>query len=183
MKQLITFLIILLSAIYSHAQNWQWGLGIQSNPQIVSGVFLELEHQKIHNDHFTSLTQMSLQFRVQTELHKAAGLELSRGYRLQIGKGFYTEQYCGVGAMLSFYSQRYWYENDWHNVVYTGSNARTFDITPFLSVGVGKQFGGENGQLNSLWTRPKVFWQLPTNNPSNPYFTLQIGYSRKLGTK
>lgn len=181
MKKLIILILLLSFSSYGFSQTWRLGVGMQTHPMLFSGAFAEIEHSKSHNPSFNTVSRLTLGYRIQSEEHQAATLGVHRGFQLQIGKGFYTEQIVGLGIMYSFYSTRYWHENSWYNLIYTGSNARTLDVIPSVSLGLGYQFGEASDQLNQVWIRPKVFWQIPSNNPSNPYFTLQMGYSRSIG--
>ena len=180
MKKLIIFTFILSSANFCLGQTWKLGVGLQTHPETFSGVFTEIEHSNVHNPNFNTVSRLALGYRIQSEQHKAATLEVHRGFQVHFGKRFYAEQIVGLGIMYSFYSERYWYENNWYNLIYTGSKARTFDVMPSVSVGLGYRFGEETLQNNHVWIRPKVFWQLPSNNPSNPNFTMQVGYSRSI---
>lgn len=180
MKNLTIILILLLSAKITSGQAWKAGAGIQTHSQPFAGAFLELEYNASQNSSFGVISRLSLGYRNQTEKHNAFTAELTRGFRLNVGGSFYVEQNLGVGVMHSYYKDRYWHENDWHNLFATGAKGRTFDIAPSVSLGIGREFGGVDGKTNNLWVRPKVFWQLPSNNPSNPNFTLQFGYSRNL---
>lgn len=176
-----TFIILLLSFTkLAVSQTWKAGIGVQTLSQPLAGIFIEADHNKTQSNKFETLTRLSIGYRNQTSAHKSLNVEVHRGYRLKIGGSYYVEQTLGFGAMYSFYSDQYWYEDEWYNLIYTGNNSRTLDVTPSASVGLGRYFGGNQGNLNHVWIRPKAFLQLPANNPSNVNFTLQIGYSRSL---
>ncbi|MFY0644325.1 MAG: hypothetical protein JXR19_07645 [Bacteroidia bacterium] len=180
MKKTTLIIVLLASVNLAMSQTWKAGLGIQTFSQPFAGVFIEADYNQAENNKFETITRFSLGFRSQTIEHKSVNLEIHRGYRLRFRNSFYVEQTVGLGVMQSFYSESYWYKNDWHNLIYVGKSGRTLDVMPSVSIGLGHYFGGENGDHNHVWIRPKAFFQLPNNNPSNVNFTLQFGYSISL---
>jgi len=180
MKKLTLITILSAIATLGFGQTWKLGMGVQTFTRPLSGILIEADHNQVQNERFETITRLSLGYRKQTLEHSSIGIELSRGFRLKINSNLYVEQAVGLGTMHSFYTDHYWYTSEWYNLIYTGKKGRTFDVVPSAAIGVGYHFGGEMANANHLWVRPKVFLQLPSNNPSNPYFTLQIGYSRSL---
>lgn len=180
MKRITLFILLVNSMITGRCQSWQLGVGVQTFSQPFSGMVAELEHAKLQNPSFATLSRIDLGYRIQTAQHQAATLELHRGFQYHLNKSLFVEQTFGLGIMYSFYQSAYWYKNDWYQLIYTGKNARTVDVIPSVTLGIVHPFGGEEHTLNSVWIRPKIFWQLPSNNPANPNFTAQIGFSRRL---
>ena len=182
MKKIKILLIILSITHLGYGQTWKAGIGLQSLAQPFAGGLFELDYNVSQNATFETLSRLSLGYRINSPKHESVGLELYRGYRIKFNKSFYMEQTLGLGAVYSIYEDKYWYKNNWDNLIGTGPKGRTIDIRPSITLGLGYHYGGSEGTLNHLWIRPKVFWQLPTNNPANPDFTLLIGFSRSLKT-
>jgi hypothetical protein len=105
--------------------------------------------------------------------------DLHRGYRYSFKKKWFVEQAFGLGMMVSFYSDVPVYEAENGNAGYF-PNGRGMDLMPSVSFGAGYKIGGKNGYHSHVWIRPKVYWQIPFNHPSQPNFGLQVGYTRAL---
>jgi len=156
------------------------GIASQANLKTITGFSLEFERLNQLSENFSLASRVGLGFFKPSSGQQSFTFELQRGFKYNLSEQFHIEQFFGLGIMYSRYESKYWYENDWHNLIYTGQNATSFDYIPSIATGLGYCFGKDGSLNNILWVRPKVYWQLTTNLPSQPNFLFQIGYSRKL---
>ena len=71
----------------------------------------------------------------------------------------------------------------------TGSNngnigffpsGKGWDLLPSVTLGAGYNVEWKNGATGKFWCRPKIFWKIPFDNPAQPKFALQLGYSHRI---
>ena len=125
---------------------------------------------------------MNLGFYKHARSHSALFTEVLYGNRRYFKSGIFLEHALGLGIMFSFYPEEVWHVDELGSITRV-SNSANPDFSPSVTLGVGYNFGKEQGIDQLLWLRPRISWQLPYNNISHPHLALQIGYSQTIQSK
>ena len=146
------------------------------------GFLMELEFEKIHSEHFSIPIQLHAGFYNEREGNNVLFTDIHRGFRKSFSNGLFLEQSFGMGLMLSFFKDSPYHEAENGNAGYY-PKGRGVDILPSVTVGAGYNLPWENGSMGKIWCKPKIYWQMPFDKPSQPKFALQIGYSHTISSK
>ena len=178
MKKLVILSAIILGIFTDgYAQrNFSLGGAYLGSSLTSPGFLMELEYEKAHSEQFSIPVQLHAGFYNDREDNNVLFTDIHRGFRKTFNNGLFVEQSFGVGVMLSFYKDKPYYEAENGNAGYF-PNGRGVDILPSITIGAGYNLPGKNGSKGRIWCRPKIYWQMPFDQPSQPKFALQIGYS------
>lgn len=160
-------------------RNFSLGGGYMTSSLTAPGFLLEAEFDKVHSERFSLPLQIHAGFYSDREGNNIMFTDLHRGYRLTFQNGIFLEQAFGVGMMLSFYEEYPYYESENGNAGMF-PNGRGWDILPSITFGAGYKVAWRNGATGNLWCKPKIYWKMPFDKPSQPKFALQIGYSHTI---
>jgi hypothetical protein len=178
MKKLVILSAIILGIFTEgYAQkNFSLGGAYFGSSLKSSGFLLELEYEKAHSEQFSIPVQLHSGFHTDREGNSVLFTDLHRGYRLTFQNGLFVEQSFGIGIMFSFYKDYPYYESKNGNAgMYP--NGKGWDILPSVTFGAGCNVAWKNGAAGRVWCRPKIYWKIPFDKPSQPKFALQLGYS------
>ena len=152
------------------------GGGYMGSSLTSHGFIFEAEFNKVHSEQFSIPMQLHTGFHIDREGNNVLFSDLHRGYRFTFQNGLYVEQSFGLGIMLSFYKEYPYYESENGNAgMYP--NGRGRDILPSVTFGTGYNVIWKNGTSGRVWCKPKIYWKIPFDKPSQPKFALQLGYS------
>ena len=157
-------------------RNFSLGGGYMGSSLTAPGFLLEAEFDKVHSEKFSIPLRLNSGFYADREGNNVLFTDLHRGYRLIFQNGLFVEQSFGAGVMLSFYEGDSYYESENGNAgIYP--NGRGWDLLPSVTFGAGYNVEWKNGAAGRIWCRPKVYWKITFDKPSQPKFALQLGYS------
>jgi len=178
MKKLaIIFTMILGIFAEGNAQrNFSLGGGYMGSSLNAPGFLFEVEFDKVHSEQFSIPLQLHLGLYTDKEGNNVMFTDLHRGYRLTFQNGLFVEQSFGIGVMLTSYKEYPYYNAENGNIGFF-PNGRGWDLLPSVTLGAGYNVAWKNGGAGRIWCRPKVFWKIPFDNPAQPKFALQLGYS------
>ena len=178
MKKLAIISVMFLCIITNvNAQrNFSLGGGYLGTSLTTAGFLLEAEIDKVYSERFSRPLQLYTGFYNDKEGNNVLFTDLHRGYRLTFQNGLYLEQSFGIGVMLSFYQEYPYYESENGNIGIF-PNGRGWDLVPSITLGAGYTIPWKNGASGRLWCKPKIYWKITFDQPSQPKFALQLGYS------
>jgi|GEM_PF-2541787 hypothetical protein len=178
MKKLIIISVLFLG-IFADGNtqiNFSMGGGYFASSITTTGFLLEVELEKVYSEKFSIPMQLHAGVYIDKEGNNVLFADLHRGYRLTFQNGLFIEQSFGMGAMLSFYKEYPYYEAENGNAGFFPSG-RGWDLLPSVTLGAGYKIPWNNGASGRIWCRPKIYWKMSFDKPSQPKFALQLGYS------
>lgn len=178
MKKLIIITAIFLGIIANVQSQriFSLGGGYLTSSISTPGFLLEAEFEKVYSEKFSIPNQLHTGFYADREGNNVLFADLHRGYRLTFQNGLYLEQSFGIGMMLSFFKDYPYYESENGNAGFFPSG-RGWDVIPSVTLGAGYNVAWKNGATGRFWCRPKTYWKITFDQPSQPKFALQLGYS------
>ncbi|MFC2090360.1 hypothetical protein ACFLT1_06245 [Bacteroidota bacterium] len=181
MKKLaIIFAMTLGIFAHGNAQtNVSLGGGISGSSLSSAGFLFEAEFDKVYSEEFSRPLQLHTGFYNDKEGNNVLFTDLHRGYRLTFQNGLFLEQSFGIGVMLTSYKEHPYYNAENGNIGFFPSG-KGWDLVPSVTLGAGYNIDWKNGAKGSIWCKPKIFWKIPFDNPAQPKFALQLGYSHKI---
>ena len=181
MKKLIIISALFLGIfVHGNAQrNVSIGGGISGSSLTSAGFLFEVEFNKIYSENFSRPRQVHAGLYIDKEGNNVLFTDYHKGYRLTFQNGLFIEQSFGIGVMLTSYKEYPYYNADNGNIGFFPSG-KGFDVLPSVMFGAGYNVEWKNGSAGTIWCKPKVFWKLPFDNPAQPKFALQLGYSHTI---
>lgn len=180
MKKLIT-VGLLLAAIPSLAQTFQnVGAGYFGHIITHPGFVLEYEIEHRPHEKLAIPLRFDMGFYRHQRNHKGLFLDANIGFRRYFGSGVIVEQSVGLGILKTYLDGDAYYTVDEQGNVSTTSPGNPLNFAPSFTLGLGYNFSKGRDQLNYLWVRPKLFWQVPVKTTAAIHPALQIGFTHTL---
>lgn len=174
-------LLFLLSYSSVQAQkSLNLGLGYFGETATHPGLVAHLEVEKSQSKKVSTLFRADLGAYVHPRNHTGVFADVHAGLRRYRSSGIFTEQYLGLGTMLSFLNGDGVFQRDENGNIRRVSSFANLDIMPSVTLGIGYNFNQDSDGANLIYFRPKVFWQLPFNNLALPHFALQVGFIHRI---
>ncbi len=179
---LCTFgLLLLLSATNLTAQKaLNLGLGYFGETATHPGLVAHLELEKPQSKKVSTIFRGDIGAYVHARNHTGVFMDVHTGLRRYHASGIFTEQYLGLGTLLSFYNGDGVFQRDENGNIRRASAFANLDIMPSVTLGVGYNLSKNSDSANLIYFRPKVFWQLPFNNLALPHLALQVGFIHRI---
>lgn len=171
--------LLTYSSVYAQ-KNLNLGLGYFGETATHPGLVAHLEVEKSQSKKVSTLFRTDVGAYVHARNHVGAFVDVHAGLRRYRPSGIFTEQYLGLGTMLSFLNGDGVFQRDENGNIRRASSFANLDIMPSVTLGIGYNFSQDSGSANLLYLRPKVFWQLPFNNLALPHFALQVGFIHRI---
>jgi hypothetical protein len=169
-------LLALLSTPTAQAQKrTNLGLGYFGETLTHPGIVAHLEVEKKQSERVATLLGTNLSVYLHRRNHLGILLDGHTGLRRYYKSGFFTEQYLGLGVMLSFYQGDGVFQRDENGNIRRVSSFANPDIIPSVTLGLGYNLGHRQQKATLLYLRPKIYWQIPFNNLALPHLGLQAG--------
>jgi hypothetical protein len=149
------------------------GIGYFGQTFTHPGLVANLELEKQQSTKVATLSRLDLGTYLHQRNHLGVFVDAHFGLRRYRKSGFFTEQYLGIGTLLSFYEGDGVFAKDENGKLRRISSFANPDLMPSVTLGAGYKFKGEQGPM--IYFRPKVYWQLPYNNLALPHLAVQTG--------
>lgn len=135
------------------------------------GFTISAEREKVYSGKAGISSFLELGYYHHPRNHDSWFIGINHGSRQYFGKGFFSEQFLGIGTIADFYNEDVWHIDENGNAVRV-SKFGNFNFMPSVTIGAGLLRGPY-----SFWLRPRIYWQLPYNNLALPHLAVQAGFS------
>ena len=177
---ILSVLLFLSTSSLMAQKNLNLGLGYFGETATHPGLVAHLELERTQSKKVSTLFRADLGAYVHARNHTGVFMDVHAGLRRYRNSGFFTEQYLGLGTLLSFYNGDGVFQRDDNGNIRRASAFANLDIMPSVTLGVGYNLSKDAASANLLYFRPKVFWQLPFNNLALPHLALQVGFIHRI---
>ena len=146
------------------------------------GIVLEFEYEKFFTEDLSLPLRADLVFFTTPE-YNALVVDIHKGFRKYFKSGISIEQSVGIGLISSFYTlESIWFVDKYGNSVLYSEGAN-LGVMPSVTIGVGYNLTPGKSKTNTIWLRPKVYWNLGVRGFNLPYAAIQVGYTYNLKSK
>lgn len=183
MNKLYTTLLILMCITINGIAQKQVNVGAGYFGHFVThtGIVLEYEMEFVQSEKVSLPVRIDLGYYKQPRYHSALFLDASYGHRRYFKSGLFLEESVGFGIMSPWINSDAVYEVGEGGTVTEGNRSLPVDLMPSITLGTGYRVTGKSGSINTIWLRPKLFWQFPYKTSSVYHAAIQVGISRTIG--
>lgn len=185
MKKIYILLIglIILSGPSFAQKNTNLGIGYFGQNITHPGFVLEFEHEQFFSEKVSLPVRVNLGFYNHPRNHQGFFCDVNYGFRQHFNSGLFLEESIGFGILQSRLNSDGVYEVDENGSLADASRYYSPDFMPSLTLGIGYKLSNDQGSGNTIWMRPKLFWQLPHKTSALYNAAIQVGFTHTFKTK